>query len=440
VACPCSLGLATPTAVMVGTGVGAQNGILIKGGDPLETAHKISICVFDKTGTVTLGKPLVNKIVQISKDISTLVAVAVAGTAESASEHPLGRAVTNHAKQLLDTEQLGTVSDFEAIPGKGIQCRVSNILQLFDTSYGDDAPISDAYDVSIGNRTLINEAGIELDLPTENLMQEYENCGHTAVLLLVDGKLSSIITICDPIKKDAASAVELLSSWGIKVFLLTGDNIRTASAIAKEANIPRERIFAGVLPKQKVSKIKSLQEKYKAKVAMVGDGVNDSPALVQADVGIAIGTGTDVAIEAADIVLIKDSLFDVPVAINLSRVTVKRIRINFVWALLYNILGIPIAAGILKPYGFTFKPYVAAAAMMCSSLCVVCSSLLLKLYTKPADVQRSEDRLKEKLRALKRTAERSLDRLKRRRSKPKGDDEGRVYMLRALSSSETDEV
>ncbi|KAL5270902.1 hypothetical protein ACHWQZ_G001535 [Mnemiopsis leidyi] len=391
IACPCSLGLATPTAVMVGTGVGAQNGILIKGGGPLETAHKIGICVFDKTGTVTLGKPIVSRIIQISKEVSQLVAIAIAGTAESASEHPLGKAITGHAQQLLDVEQLGTVGDFIAIPGKGIKCSITNLRHLFDLTSG--VHVAEKYKVSIGNRTLMEEDGLALDSETETTMRECEERGHTAVIMVVDGKLCSIITISDPIKKDAASAVDLLKSWGIKVFLLTGDNIRTAVAIAKEANIPRERIFAGVLPKQKVSKIRALQEKYKTKVAMVGDGVNDSPALVQADVGIAIGTGTDVAIEAADIVLIKDSLFDVPVAIHLSRVTVRRIRINFVWALLYNVLGIPIAGGVLKPWGFTFKPFVAAAAMMCSSLCVVISSLLLKLYKKPADVQRRQIKL-----------------------------------------------
>ncbi|XP_063689419.1 copper-transporting ATPase 1-like isoform X2 [Bolinopsis microptera] len=439
IACPCSLGLATPTAVMVGTGVGAQNGILIKGGDPLETAHKIEICVFDKTGTVTLGKPIVSRMIQISKDVTQLVAIAIAGSAESASEHPLGKAITNHAKQLLDVEQLGTVDDFIAIPGKGIKCTVTNLRHFFDLSSG--VHVAEKYDVAIGNRTLIGESGISLDSETETMMRDYEERGHTAVIMVVDGKLSSIITISDPIKKDAASAVDLLRSWGIKVFLLTGDNIRTAAAIAKEANIPRERIFAGVLPKQKVSKIRALQEKYQCKVAMVGDGVNDSPALVQADVGIAIGTGTDVAIEAADIVLIKDSLFDVPVAIHLSRVTVRRIRINFVWALLYNVLGIPIAAGVLKPWGFTFKPFVAAAAMMCSSLCVVISSLLLKLYKKPADVQSAEAKLRDKLALLKRVAERSLDKIKRNNYKKSRDDlEGREFILKSLSSDSEYEV
>eukprot|EP00116_Pleurobrachia_bachei_P019310 sb/3479572/ len=453
---------------MVGLGVGGQNGILVKGGDGVEGTHS-------RFG----GK--------ISAKFNRLLGIVVAGTAESASEHPLGLAVTNHAKQvtnqnslfrsrdwlsanqgpvftsytpvkrnsynilcvsgLLDVDQLGTVVNFQSVPGMGISCTVTNVNQFFtDTA---DLNISDTYEVLIGNRAMVSEAGVIVNEEVEMKMQEHENCGHTVVIVVIDGEIACLLTISDPIKGDAASAVELLTSWGIKVYLLTGDNIRTAEAIAKEANIPRSRIFAKVLPKQKVSKIKWLQENHKTKVAMVGDGVNDSPALVQADVGIAIGTGTDVAIEAADIVLIKvqlrtltassgerDSLFDVPVAIDLSRVTVRRIRFNFVWALLYNCLGIPIAAGILKPFGFTFKPYIAAAAMICSSICVVCSSLLLKLYKKPADVQSAGERLKEKLRALKRTAERSLDKIKRKKRGRRESTDGRTYMLQSLSSED----
>jgi len=318
--------------------------------------------------------------------------------------------------------------------GMGIKGTVTNLDQIINPELlPSTAKLENNYHVVVGNRTMLAEHQMELPREVNELMKEHESRGHTVNILLLNGVICSLITISDPIKKDAASAVNLLKQWGITVALLTGDNFRTATAIAQEANIPL--VFAEVLPSQKVAKIKSLQRKYKAKVAMVGDGVNDSPALAQADVGIAIGTGTDVAMEAADIILIKDSLFDVAVAIDLSKVTVCRIRLNFVWALMYNLLGIPIAAGFLKPWGISLRPYMAAAAMMLSSLCVVCSSLLLKLYKKPADVQRCEESLRERLARVAGSARASLSSVQRKRRR-REDSAMQILPVHGMSSED----
>ncbi|CAH2315267.1 copper-transporting ATPase 1 [Pelobates cultripes] len=411
IACPCSLGLATPTAVMVGTGVGAQNGILIKGGEPLEMAHKVKTIVFDKTGTITHGSPVVMQVkVLVERNrMPSNKLLAIVGTAESNSEHPLGSAVTKHCKEELNREVLGTCSDFQAVPGCGVSCKVSNIEQLISkrTSANSsnkllvqvegnnedsilepfiDAPEqeslpSQTYSVLIGNREWMNRNFLNVEHETDALMVEHEQKGRTAVLVAVDGLLCGLIAIADTVKPEAALAVHTLRSMGLDVVLMTGDNSKTAKTIAAQVGITK--VFAEVLPSHKVAMVKQLQDKG-VKVAMVGDGINDSPALAMANVGIAIGTGTDVAIEAADVVLIRNDLLDVVASIDLSRKTVKRIRINFVFALIYNLVGIPIAAGVFLPVGLILQPWMGSAAMAASSVSVVFSSLLLKLYRKPS--------------------------------------------------------
>ncbi|XP_058147663.1 copper-transporting ATPase 1 [Dasypus novemcinctus] len=416
IACPCSLGLATPTAVMVGTGVGAQNGILIKGGEPLEMAHKVKVVVFDKTGTITHGTPVVSqiKVLMESNKISRNKILAILGTAESNSEHPLGAAVTKYCKQELDTETLGTCLDFQVVPGCGISCKVTNIEGLLhknnwkieenniknaslvqidasneqsstSTSMTIDAQLSNVlnaqqYKVLIGNREWMIRNGLVINNDVDDSMSEHERKGRTAVLVAVDDELCGLIAIADTVKPEAELAVHILKSMGLEVVLMTGDNTKTARSIASQVGITK--VFAEVLPSHKVAKVKQLQEEGK-RVAMVGDGINDSPALAMANVGIAIGTGTDVAIEAADVVLIRNDLLDVVASIDLSRKTVKRIRINFVFALIYNLVGIPIAAGVFMPIGLVLQPWMGSAAMAASSVSVVLSSLFLKLYRKP---------------------------------------------------------
>ncbi|XP_072294966.1 copper-transporting ATPase 1 [Eucyclogobius newberryi] len=416
IACPCSLGLATPTAVMVGTGVGAQNGILIKGGEPLEMAHKVQTVVFDKTGTITYGAPKViqMKMVVEGNKMPRSRLLAVVGTAENNSEHPLGAAITKYCKQELGTESLGSCTNFQAVPGCGIRCQVSNtetllkqadsdsednnqrnsvLVQISDTrtSSGSHPLIMDpqppsliqtsTYVVLIGNREWMRRNCLQVSPEVDNAMIEHERRGRTAVLVAVDNLLSAMIAIADTVKPEAELAVHTLTSMGLEVILMTGDNSKTARAIAAQVGI--QKVFAEVLPSHKVAKVEQLQLAGK-RVAMVGDGVNDSPALAMADVGIAIGTGTDVAIEAADVVLIRNDLLDVVGSIDLSKKTVKRIRINFVFALIYNLIGIPIAAGIFLPIGLVLQPWMASAAMALSSVSVVLSSLLLKCYTKPS--------------------------------------------------------
>ncbi|XP_066879093.1 copper-transporting ATPase 1 isoform X6 [Kogia breviceps] len=416
IACPCSLGLATPTAVMVGTGVGAQNGILIKGGEPLEMAHKVKVVVFDKTGTITHGTPVVNqvKVLVESNRMSRNKILAIVGTAESNSEHPLGAAITKYCKQELDTETLGTCIDFQVVPGCGISCKVTNIegllhkdnwkieenniknasLVQIDTSNEQSstsssmiigAQLSNAlnaqhYKVLIGNREWMIRNGLVINNDVNESMTEHERKGRTAVLVTVDDELCGLIAIADTVKPEAELAVHILKSMGLEVVLMTGDNSKTARSIASQVGITK--VFAEVLPSHKVAKVKQLQEEGN-RVAMVGDGINDSPALAMANVGIAIGTGTDVAIEAADVVLIRNDLLDVVASIDLSRKTVKRIRINFVFALIYNLIGVPIAAGVFMPIGLVLQPWMGSAAMAASSVSVVLSSLLLKLYRKP---------------------------------------------------------
>ncbi|XP_043927608.1 copper-transporting ATPase 2 [Protopterus annectens] len=413
IACPCALGLATPTAVMVGTGVGAQNGILIKGGEPLEITHKIKTVMFDKTGTITHGVPKVMRMLILGDMVHLALkkVLAIVGTAEANSEHPLGMAVTKYCKEELGTEALGYCADFQAVPGCGINCKVSNIEAVLlkteedvslrneentyrtlsgEMSSGESSLIIDSrsegavapqvYSVLIGNREWMKRNGVDISADVDDAMSNHEMKGQTAILVAIDGTLRGMIAIADTVKPEAALAVHTLKNMGVDVVLITGDNHKTAKAIATQVGI--QKVFAQVLPSHKVAKVQELQDKGQ-KVAMVGDGVNDSPALAKADVGIAIGTGTDVAIEAADVVLIRNDLLDVVASIDLSKKTVWRIRINFVFALIYNLVGIPIAAGVFMPLGVVLEPWMGSAAMAASSVSVVVSSLLLKLYKKP---------------------------------------------------------
>uniref|UniRef100_A0A3B4UBX1 Copper-transporting ATPase 2 n=1 Tax=Seriola dumerili TaxID=41447 RepID=A0A3B4UBX1_SERDU len=400
IACPCSLGLATPTAVMVGTGVGAQNGILIKGGEPLEMAHKIRVVMFDKTGTITNGVPRVTRVLVLWEmaRMPLRKILAVVGTAEASSEHPLGMAVAKHCKEELGCDVLGYCQDFQAVPGCGISCRVSNVERLLQQQSDErfllpgattdesslltaaEAPATGlSYSVLIGNREWMRRNGHHIGADVDAAMSSHETKGQTAVLVAIDGVLCAMLAIADTVKAESALAVHTLKSMGIEVVMITGDNRRTAKAIAAQVGI--RKVFAEVLPSHKVAKVQELQEQG-LRVAMVGDGVNDSPALARADVGIAIGTGTDVAIEAADIVLIRNDLLDVVASIELSKKTVRRIRINFVFALIYNLLGIPIAAGVFMPVGLVLQPWMGSAAMAASSVSVVLSSLLLRMYKK----------------------------------------------------------
>jgi len=354
IACPCALGLATPTAIIAGTGKGAEHGILIRGGEALETAHKITTVVFDKTGTLTKGKPEVTDVIDLGKEKNTLKYAAIA---EKGSEHPLGDAIINEAKKREINIPEG--SNFKAISGKGVQVRYlsKNIL--------------------LGNRKLMEENKIEIK-DVEDKIKELEEQGKTVMILSVDKKLTGLIGVADTLKENSRSAVYRLQRMGKEVVMITGDNKRTAHAIAKQVGI--KYVLAEVLPGDKASEVKRLQRQRRV-VAMVGDGINDAPALAQADVGIALGSGTDVAKETGDIVLIKSDLMDVVTAIDLSSYTIKKIKQNLFWAFFYNSAGIPIAAGVLYPiFGFLLNPMIAAAAMALSSVSVVSNSLLMKRY------------------------------------------------------------
>ncbi|KAJ7299799.1 hypothetical protein O6H91_Y148800 [Diphasiastrum complanatum] len=367
IACPCALGLATPTAVMVATGKGAAQGVLIKGGHALESAHKVTCVIFDKTGTLTVGEPVVIstkllKNMPLQKFFNTIAA------AEIYSEHPVAKAICQYAKSLHGNMQMDTslqleVKDFQAVAGQGVQAIVAG------------------QKVMVGNSKLMAESGINIPEDVVDHLEEIEEMARTSVLAAIDGEVAGIIAISDPLKKEAGAVISILKEMGIRSIMITGDNWGTANAIAREANIGT--VIAEAQPKVKAEKVNELQMSGQI-VAMVGDGINDSPALVAADVGLAIGVGTDVAIEAADIVLMKSNLEDVITAIDLSRKTFSRIRLNYLWALGYNILGIPIAAGVLFPFThFRLPPWVAGAAMAASSVSVVCSSLLLKNYKRP---------------------------------------------------------
>lgn len=343
IACPCALGLATPTSIMVGTGKGAETGVLFKGGEHLETAHKINTIILDKTGTVTNGKPEVTDIEFFREDsLSYLIA------AEKSSEHPLAEAIVEYGKK--EDVDLLEPTNFEAIPGHGIVAQING------------------REVLVGTRKLMKENGVAVE-QYENQMSQYEIEGKTVMMFAINSELAGIVAVADTVKQNAKEAINQLKELDIEVYMITGDNERTAKAIAKQVGI--DHVFAEVLPEDKANHVKTLQEKG-FKVAMVGDGINDAPALATADIGIAIGTGTDVAIETAGITLVGGDLSNIPKAISLSRKTMTNIRQNLFWALAYNTAGIPIAAlGLLQPW-------IAGAAMAFSSVSVVSNALRLK--------------------------------------------------------------
>ncbi len=348
IACPCSLGLATPTALMAGTGLGAESGILIKGGEHLELAHKVNTVIFDKTGTITLGKPRVTD-VWTAEDIATERLILLASALESQSEHPLGSAVVAYAKQHHFI--VGNATNVKAIPGKGIEGIVDNEI------------------IRIGNRRWLLETGI-YNFP-DDVLQSFENEAKTEILIASTDQLLGAIAIADTVKQDAKHTVEQLTDLGVNVWMITGDNERTAIAVASQVGI--KNVIADVLPADKAHKVDELRKSGHI-VAMVGDGINDAPALAAADIGIAMGTGADVALEAADIALMHGNTQGVVDAIRLSKATMRKIRQNLFWAFFYNVLGIPLAAfGILSPI-------IAGAAMAFSSVSVVSNSLLLKRF------------------------------------------------------------
>jgi Cu+-exporting ATPase len=361
IACPCALGIATPAALMMGAGKGAENGILFKGGEYLEIAKKVKTVVFDKTGTLTRGKPSVTDTIDLS-ELGEDEILRLAANAESGSEHPLGQAVVNKAKEkgIMVTNP----ESFEAVSGHGLRA-----------IYAD-------HTILIGNRKLMQENSIPVNEDADRSLEVFETQGKTATLVAIDNKLAGIIAIADTIKDNAKLAIDSLKSMSIEVAMLTGDNERTAKAVASKLGI--DRVIAQVLPQEKEQVISRLREQDKKIVAMVGDGINDAPALAQADLGIAIGSGTDVAKETGGIILIKDDIKDVVTALDLGRKTVSKIKQNLFWAFAYNTGLIPIAGGILVPFLgveiFGWLPMLAGLAMAMSSVTVVGNSILLGRY------------------------------------------------------------
>ena len=356
IACPCALGLATPTAIMVGTGKGAEHGLLIKGGEPLEAACHINTIVFDKTGTLTNGKPVVTDIESL-RDLDEDEILSIAAALEKQSEHPLAEAIYNEAeKEALDLE---IVEEFKAIPGHGVQGNIGPVEYYF------------------GNRKLVSDI---IGLPVEKInrkMSRLEEQGKTVMILANKTEILGLIGVADTVKETSKEAVEKLKKLGIEVYMITGDNERTAKAIAVQVGITN--VLAEVLPEDKAKNVKRLQDEGK-KVAMVGDGINDAPALAQADLGIAMGSGTDVAMESGGIVIIKNDLRDVANAIDLSKTTMNKIKQNMFFALFYNVMGIPVAARVFAGLGIILKPELAGLAMALSSISVVTNSLLLRGY------------------------------------------------------------
>ncbi len=355
IACPCALGLATPTAVMVGTGLAAQNGILIKSGKALETARRVNMVIFDKTGTLTKGEPSVTDVVEISG--SEQEVLRIAASIEKNSEHPLAQAIVNKAKE--KNTGFSEVKNFQAIPGKGVSGETQGKKIL------------------LGTRKLMADNNIATALMEEKIVF-LEEQGKTVMILSFDGKIAGLLAVADTLKENSKEAVAMLHKMKKSVAIITGDNLRVGEAIARLVDI--DKVLAEVLPQEKSAEIKKLQEEGNV-VAMVGDGINDAPALAQADLGIALGSGTDIAMETGEIVLIKDDLRDVVKAVDLSRYTLKKIKQNLFWAFFYNIIGIPLAAGVLYPFlGWLLNPMIAAGAMAFSSVSVVLNALAMKRY------------------------------------------------------------
>lgn len=356
IACPCALGLATPTAIMVGTGKGAEYGILIKGGEALETAHKLQTIIFDKTGTLTTGTPVVTDIVALSSPAEADI-IQMAASLEKGSEHPLAEAVVAKADEV--NTALTKVEGFKAMPGRGVSGKLVGKTVL------------------LGNRKLMRDNAFDPSA-YEKKITALETQGKTVIILAGGEKILGLVAVADTIKPSSGEAIARLREMGLMVAIISGDNKRTAEAIAKQAGI--DVVIGEVLPEDKAREVKKLQDEGKI-VGMVGDGINDAPALAQADVGIALGSGTDIAMEAGEIVLIKDDIRDVVTAIELSRATIRKIKSNMFWALFYNSLGIPIAAGVLYPFfRIMLRPEIAAAAMALSSVSVVTNSLLLRRF------------------------------------------------------------
>lgn len=355
IACPCALGLATPTAIMVGTGKGAEYGVLIKGGEALETTHKLTTIVFDKTGTITEGKPKVTDIITTGEDEDIILSLAA--SAEKGSEHPLGEAIVREAmeRNLI----LNELQSFKAIPGHGIFVEIQG------------------KEILLGNKKLMIEKNIDINLLSE-ASDQLAIDGKTPMYIAIDNQLAGIIAVADTVKESSHKAIQTLHEMGIKVAMITGDNQKTAEAIARQVGI--DIVLAEVLPADKANEVKKLQQTGE-KVGMVGDGINDAPALAQADIGIAIGSGTDVAIESADIVLMRSDLIDVSTAIKLSKATIRNIKENLFWAFGYNVLGIPVAMGLLHLFGGPLlNPMIAAAAMSLSSVSVLLNALRLRRF------------------------------------------------------------
>jgi len=358
IACPCALGLATPTAIMVGTGKGAEKGILIRDAEALELSHKIEAVVLDKTGTITKGEPEVVEVIGVNGTSPDAI-LQIAASAEKLSEHPLGQAIVKKAKE--NNVRITGPSEFSAIPGGGIKARISQQSEYIE--------------VFIGNEGMMQREGINVST-VKTLSDKISFEARTPVFMAVNNEIKAVFSIADTIKEGSVEAIESLKSMGIEVVMLTGDHQNTARAIAQEVGI--NRFFAEVLPDQKVEAVRKIKSEGKI-TAMVGDGINDAPALAEADVGIAIGTGTDIAIEASDVTLIKGNLKSVVDAIKLSKLTIKTIKQNLFWAFFYNVVGIPVAAGFLYPFGGPLlNPMIASAAMAFSSVSVVSNSLRLR--------------------------------------------------------------
>ena len=357
ISCPCALGLATPTAIMVGTGRGAKNGILIKSAESLETAHDVQTVIFDKTGTITTGVPEVTDVL-CAEGVEREELLQLVASVEAKSEHPLAQALCRYAAEQGISAM--AVQQFTQIPGGGLRARLA----------GED--------VLAGNERLMKDQGIELGALADR-GNTLSRAGKTSLYFAYAGSLAGVIALADAVKPESAAAIAVLKQRGVRTMMLTGDNVATANAIAQLVGV--DNVVAGVLPQEKEAYVRRAGEQ--GKVAMVGDGVNDAPALARADVGIAIGAGTDIAIESADIVLMNSSLTDVVNAFDLSRATLRNIKQNLFWALFYNVICIPVAAGVLVPLGITLNPMIAAAAMSCSSICVVSNALRLRNW-KPA--------------------------------------------------------